>query len=1053
MTSSLPSLSFKFDVSRLKAKIDEVETLTKKTFNDAAISLGVGGGPKDLSKPMKSKYYLDLIQNTSSSLTEEEFLKITPSGFFEESFDSTQFILDLLPPNTNTSAEFSAFLDTNVNQFSRSMDYVNSKLYNRVRKNYTEFVDGMSQIHEIGVELQRSTVVCSNSRRTLAETKKKLTNTAFVVMHKYNKRQMLHNILVDLSKIKDIVTLERLLKQTLSDGDYPTTIKLYLECRETITQNRHYHCVPELDRNLQEIYHVVQERIDKDFFNSCRSFNPKTYERVFTAYKLLGRANLILDKLKVYFVDPIKPETRNIVYSHVLLSDENVRNAESFKGMGYKDLCKELKDEHFVNCLLAIFEYLCDVMTSLYLMNQFHEDNPMKEESNIFADINSALTRFKKIIWDTMQKQVTYLLAPRKLSNFKIDDFLLVLNSVSKISEIGEEFSGNPSHNLRQSIINQSKSYFENLHRTRVDDLRTMLENEPWTSIPVSSTFNARSELRLDKIFKTKMEKFTGDQLFQSIKEKGNPFSQLISYKNKKGSSTPTFSSAAAASAASANKADNEEDSDEDEELKQEYINEDGEENDQQPQKQKKSKNSKEEEKGSVLVSSSTISFVRYIGKYLELMETIPNISSDIFLSICQLVEYYMYTIYSFSGYLDPQGFSLEALTTRMEKTLSVDDLLLTKPQVSKFINKMKERVSPPSSSTTSVMSNLTTNITNISPITSITNQFSQFNLTIKNIAQNINSSPTLTSQQQSQQPPSSPSTFQQNSTSTSTTSGQQQQQQPTTIQWIPSKINYVGLQLGDPKYLFNLPVRMVAIDSLTFIMDALKASKLVFQNLLHSNQTDNLNDFYKNVVDIIPDLQKYLVKATISAIFSHQVGPQYISNTIVNFKWDLKTMGTTKSPYIETFTKIFSNFFKSLDDCIQKSVQVSIVPVIDKPMRNRIVELSFEFFIEQLVDGYSKIKKCTNEGRATMIQDLMSLQNSLEKISGGVRIPNLPHAENYIKGFYQLSAFSEQDIIVWAREHEEYPIRYVINLIQLAKINKPSVIPLLEELDRKRRK
>ncbi|KAM9955754.1 hypothetical protein ACTFIW_001959 [Dictyostelium discoideum] len=1131
--SSLP-LPFKFDVSRLKAKIDEVETVTKKTFNAAANIIGVELGDSGSKKPNKTQYYMELISDTKPSLTEEEFLKITPAGFFDPKFDTTQFILDLLPPNVNnSSSEFSIFLDSNVKQFTRAMDYVNSKLYNRVRENYTEFVQGMSQIHEIGVELQRSTVMCSNGRRTLSQTKKNLTQTAFIIMSKYTKRNLLTKMYMDLSQIREIVHLERLLKQTLSDGDYPATIKYYLECRRTITQHLHYNCVPDLDKNLQEIYHVVQERIDKDFLISCRDFNSTTYSRVFQAYKLLGRANRILDKLQSYFVDPIEPETRNIVYSHVLLAEENIMNPERVKGLSYKELCRELKDDHFVNCLLAVFEYLCDLMASLYLMNQFHMVNQFHEESKIFEDITAALTRFKTTIWDTMQKQVSYLLAPRKLSNFKIDDFLLVLNSVTKISEIGEEFSGHPSHQLKQLIINQSKTYLDNFHRTRVDDLRTMLENEPWNSIPVGADFNAKTELRLNKKQKVShTDRLRGDQLFQSIKEKGNPFSELISYKKnrlpsnqtsptlKSTSTTTTTTTTPTTTTTNQNKKDtkskdNEDSDDENEELKQDYIQEDQDSddddnnNDNQSIKKKKEKKQKEKEKqdnsygggggGSsganetlVLVSSATISFVRYIGKYLEMMEMLPHISVDIFNSICQLVEYYMYTVYSFSGYLDPQGFSLEALTTKMEKTISekqFEDLSFTKPQVSKFINKMKERVGLPpnlatniaTSTANTVMSGISgiSNITNISPLSTL----SFINSSIKNIASNINS-PNLSPQQsqnnnnnnnstlQSSNSTSSLQSIQQQQSQQSLQSQQQQQQQqqsqqisPTTpitpqqtvqadgsIKWIPSKINYFGLQLGDPKLFFNLPVRMVAIESLSFIAEALIVCRPLFEQLLPPNQTDNINEFYNSIIAIIPGLQGHLIKCTISAIFTHQASPQYFSNTISNIKWDMKISNPGKSSYVDAFVKEFTIFFNGLDKCVANSTQFTDTPVINRPLRDHIVKLAFEYFIQQVVDGYSKIRKCTNEGRATMIQDVMSLKNGLEKISGGVRIPNISFAEEYIKGFYQLAAFSEKDVIEWAKQHDEYPIRYVVNLLNLIKASNPNLINQLEEMDRKRR-
>ncbi|EGG22244.1 hypothetical protein DFA_04362 [Cavenderia fasciculata] len=1027
--ANLPNLKFKFDVSQIKHKIDEVEHVTKKTFS------AITGLPIGTSSKKKSKYYYDLKNDMAPGLTEEQFAASIPEGFFKEGFDPTRYILDSLP-NTNDDKELDQYLDARVNDYSRSMDYVNSKLFSRVRKNYTEFVEGMAQIHEIGVELQSSTVMCSTGRRTLAKTKKNLTHTAFFIMSRYKKRTMYQKILTDLTHIQSIVTLERMLKQSLSDGDYPTTIKLYLECRRTIHDYGHYSCIPELDSNLHQIYQVVQERIDKDFLNSCRMFNPTTYQRVFTAYKLLGRGNSILDKLKINFVDPIEPETRNIVFSHVLLSEVNVMNPEQFKGVGYKELCKSLQDEHFVNCLLAIFEYLCDIMTSLYLMNQFHVENPIEEESKIFSDISSALTRFKKTIWDTMQKQVTHLL-DRKLVAFKIDDFLLILNSVTKISEIGEEFSGSPSHHLRKSIIDQSKSFFEFLHKSKVDDIRTVLENEFWTHIPVQSDFSAKVELRLDKRLKSHNndKHLTGDQLFHAIQDNGNPFSQLISYKNKRQTSNISISptnltpSSSSPSLKEKEKEINKNNKDDDSSSEEEYYEEEEEDSDDENNKKnnnKKNNNNnnnkrngngasggkktkqeeKKEETKNVLVSSATISFVRNIA-------------------------------------------NLEALTTKIEKTISQEkqneDLSFTKPALFKFINRMKERLGLPliataSSNLSSITSGLST-IGNISGISSFanlaSNQFSQIKSVIKETTATVGNK---------QKSPNLDAMY-----ATPAGSGQLgggAPASPTSVRWIAPRINYSALELGDPNLMFNLPVRIIAVESLSFIEEALRVALSVFQPLLPSNHTDKINEFYAQVISIIPDLQTHFIKTTVSAYFSHACGPLYFSNTIAEERWNNKEVrGTKMVAYAEDFLKEFNKFFKRLDDAIKQQ------EFITAKEKKKIVVASLEFFVQQLVDGYSRVKSCSPEGRNNMVQDLLNISAKLEKLAG---VPfNVSYAQNYLRGYITFAALTEPEIIQWARDHEEYPIKHVSTLVLQSvssKIDKNQLVQHLEEMDRKRR-
>eukprot|EP01133_Synstelium_polycarpum_P000387 gene387-454_t len=991
------NLKFKFDTTLLKKRIDDVANDTKKTFNQL-----VGVSYRD-PKAKESKYYYNLKNDTAPSLSEEEFMGMVPKGFFEKNFDTTKYILDLLPSN---DADFASFLDKSTNEFTRSMDYVNSKLFSRVRKNYKEFVAGMSQIREIDVELQR---------------------TAFLVMAKYRKRSLNERVLCDLTQIKGIVVLEGKLRQSLSDGDYPTTIKLCIECRNTITQYSHYSCIPELNSNLEMVYKVVQERIDKDFFNSCRDFNATTYQRVFDAYKLLGRADRILDKLKEYFVDPIEPETRNIVYAHVLLSENNSRNPEQFKGADFNKLSKSLEKDNFVNCLLAVFEYLCDVMTSLYFMNQFHEENPMEEQSKIFSEINSALQLFKNTIWDTMQKQVNLLLKPRNLTMFRIDDFLLILNSVTKLSIIGEEFSGSRSHHLRKSITDQSKTYFEDMHKKSVENLRIELENEMWDYIPLTD-FDASTELRLGKLNalgSTTGGATTNDHIFADIRSNGNPFSQLISYKNKRPTTSPTLAPVKTPATAPADDSD-----DDDDALKQEHIEDGDEPHTRGNNNSNNNKAKKADERPKPIMASTTISFVRrYIGKYLELMDQLPHISGEIFQAICQLVEYYMFTIYSFSGYLDPQGFSLEALTTKIEKLSErpIEDLSFTKPALHRFINRMRERVGLPISGTGLNLANITsTGIPNMASLTAFTSQLTSMGQSIKSTVMTAGtSSPTL--------PGSHPAT--------TTNAGPVD---PNAIRWVKPNINLANLRLGEPKILFNLPLRVLAIESLSAVVEAMRSAKPVFQAILPSNQADAIKDFYASVVDVVPDLQRHLLKSAVSAIFSHVHGPAFFSNTIASAKWDLKTMSTAKTPYVDVITGSIRDFLTRLEACATKT------EFINGPVKLRIIEMSLEYLVQQIVDGYSRVKKCSNEGRATMMQDLMSIKTGVESLR--VKIPNISYAEHYLKGYYQFGALSEADILEWAKVHDEYPMQHIIALIQLAKINKPTLIQQLIDLDTKRR-
>ena len=105
-------------------------------------------------------------------------------------------------------------------------------------------------------------------------------------------------------------------------------------------------------------------------------------------------------------------------------------------------------------------------------------------DAKFFATVADSLLRFRKTMWDKMQRKVSAILSTSQLASYKIDDFLVVLDSVYRFIKVGEAFSGCNSEHLRRSIKQQSKAYFENLHKRRMEDLSIMLANEQWQPCP-----------------------------------------------------------------------------------------------------------------------------------------------------------------------------------------------------------------------------------------------------------------------------------------------------------------------------------------------------------------------------------------------------------------------------------------------------------------------------------------------------------------------------------------------------------------------------------------
>ncbi|KAL0460118.1 UNVERIFIED_CONTAM: Syndetin [Sesamum latifolium] len=86
------------------------------------------------------------------------------------------------------------------------------------------------------------------------------------------------------------------------------------------------------------------------------------------------------------------------------------------------------------------------------------------------------------------------------------------------------------------------------------------------------------------------------------------------------------------------------------------------------------------------------------------------------------------------------------------------------------------------------------------------------------------------------------------------------------------------------------------------------------------------------------------------------------------------------------------------------------------------------ESVAETLIEGLSRVKKCSDEGRALMSLDLQVLINGLKHfVSIDVR-PKLQIVETYIKAYY----LPETEYVHWSRAHPEYSKSQIVGLINL---------------------
>eukprot|EP00268_Persea_americana_P031621 TRINITY_DN3083_c0_g1_i1.p1 TRINITY_DN3083_c0_g1~~TRINITY_DN3083_c0_g1_i1.p1 ORF type:complete len:178 (-),score=20.86 TRINITY_DN3083_c0_g1_i1:241-774(-) len=137
----------------------------------------------------------------------------------------------------------------------------------------------------------------------------------------------------------------------------------------------------------------------------------------------------------------------------------------------------------------------------------------------------------------------------------------------------------------------------------------------------------------------------------------------------------------------------------------------------------------------------------------------------------------------------------------------------------------------------------------------------------------------------------------------------------------------------------------------------------------------------------------------------------------ISNAKWEVKELGLEHNGYVDLLLGEFKHYKSRLSHC-----------GAHKEIQDLLLEYGVENVAETLIEGLSRVKKCTDEGRALMSLDLQVLINGLQHfVSINVK-PKFQVVEAFIKAYY----LPETEYVHWARSHPEYSRSQITGLINL---------------------
>ena len=261
------------------------------------------------------------------------------------------------------------------------------------------------------------------------------------------------------------------------------------------------------------------------------------------------------------------------------------------------------------------------------------------QKQYIDKKLDSGLVR----IWQDVQTKIRVLVQASNLADFSIDNFIRFLDTIHKLIQVGKEFSGSNAETLQESLKKQCLSYFQAYHTSRLDELKTHLENEGWALCPVKLNFSVRSLVEFAHLKATKSpskKSVAGESsFFKQYWDQKTPFDECL---NEARAEEDILAGDADLDSAT--------DSDDDlsEEQKLEILNENEGSATSTFSALKERKWVAPPARQGLCLANTTLMVLRLFGRYSHLMTLLHPIGEHILIGVKQLFDYYTFSVYKF---------------------------------------------------------------------------------------------------------------------------------------------------------------------------------------------------------------------------------------------------------------------------------------------------------------------------------------------------------------------------------------------------------------------
>ncbi|KAG6436344.1 hypothetical protein SASPL_101240 [Salvia splendens] len=298
--------------------------------------------------------------------------------FYEEEFDPVRHILEQIPSEENEPAYFEEQAALRLAQ----LDRISESLSRHVMEHHEQMVNGMNLVRELEKDLKIANVICMNGRRHLTSSRNEVSRD-LIVTENSKKKQVLLGMLPILSELRHAVGLQVALDTCAEERNFSKAFQVLPEYLQLLDSLSDLSAVQEMSLDVEVWLGKTLQKLDSLLLEVCQDFKEDGYLTVIDAYALIGDVPGLAEKIQSFFMQ------------------EDVENPNpQITRLTYSDLCTQIPESKFRQCLQATLAVLFKLMCSYYIIINFKlEDkvsschNPRGDEHGMLSGVSESTAK------------------------------------------------------------------------------------------------------------------------------------------------------------------------------------------------------------------------------------------------------------------------------------------------------------------------------------------------------------------------------------------------------------------------------------------------------------------------------------------------------------------------------------------------------------------------------------------------------------------------------------------------------------------------------------